>query len=281
VVTGPAPAGRPGHRTAERGPNGGDARDRGGRRMAARFLLVCRGDQAPAPVGRRRGSLAGAGRREARAGEPGGGPGPADRRRLPGHHPRSRGQGPSHDHTTDAGAAVVRCACRCTGGHRPGPVRAAGACRREAACGPGRGAVRGGGGDLRQRCAGQVGPVRAGGAGRGQAGRAHPAAAAGNGPGPVLRRRGVIGVLVFLVAGGQWRLVRIGPVRSGGIHPAAWLGLAALLAFLAFGTSLWPGPVGQLLPLLLAAAAAAVAVAAVRGLAAWLAKPTKPASRGR
>jgi hypothetical protein len=81
--------------------------------------------------------------------------------------------------------------------------------------------------------------------------------------------------------GGQWRLVRIGPVRSGGIHPAAWLGLAALLAFLAFGTSLWPGPVGQLLPLLLAAAAAAVAVAAVRGLAAWLAKPTKPASRGR
>ena len=81
--------------------------------------------------------------------------------------------------------------------------------------------------------------------------------------------------------GGQWRLVRIGPVRSGGIHPAAWLGLAALLAFLAFGTSLWPGPVGQLLPLLLAAAAAAVAVAAVRGLAAWLAKPTEASFQGQ
>ena len=80
---------------------------------------------------------------------------------------------------------------------------------------------------------------------------------------------------------GQWRLVRIGSVRSGGIHPAAWLGLAALLAFLAFGTSLWPGPVGQLLPLLLAAAAVAVAVAAVRGLATWLAKPTEASFRGQ
>ena len=46
---------------------------------------------------------------------------------YPGHHPRSRGQGPSRDHTTGAGAAVVRRACRCTGGRRPGPVRAAGA----------------------------------------------------------------------------------------------------------------------------------------------------------
>ena len=70
-------------------------------------------------------------------------------------------------------------------------------------------------------------------------------------------------------------------MRSGGIHPAAWLGLAALLAFLAFGTSLWPGPVGQLLPLLLAAAAAAVAVAAVRGLATWLAKPTEASFQGQ
>jgi hypothetical protein len=81
--------------------------------------------------------------------------------------------------------------------------------------------------------------------------------------------------------GGQWRLVRIGPVRSGGMHPAAWLGLAALLAFLAFGTSLWPGPVGQLLPLLLAAAAAAVAVFAGRRLAAWLAKPTEASFQGQ
>ena len=41
-----------------------------------RFLLVCRGDQAPAAVGLRRGSLAGDRWREARAGEPGGDPGP-------------------------------------------------------------------------------------------------------------------------------------------------------------------------------------------------------------
>jgi hypothetical protein len=75
--------------------------------------------------------------------------------------------------------------------------------------------------------------------------------------------------------GGQWRLVKIGRVRAGGLHPAAWLGLVALLAFLAFGTSLWPAPIGLLLPLLLAAAAAAVAVAAVRGVAAWLAMPAE------
>ena len=81
--------------------------------------------------------------------------------------------------------------------------------------------------------------------------------------------------------GGPWRLVKIGPVRSGGIHPAAWLGLAALLAFLAFGTSFWPGPVGLLLPVLLAAAAAAVAVAAVRGLAARQAKPAEASFQGQ
>ena len=81
--------------------------------------------------------------------------------------------------------------------------------------------------------------------------------------------------------GGQWRLVKIGPVRSGGLHPAAWGGLVALLAFLAFGTSLWPGPVGLLLPVLLAAAAAAVAVAAVRGVAAWLAMPTEASFQGQ
>ena len=82
-------------------------------------------------------------------------------------------------------------------------------------------------------------------------------------------------------AGGQWRLVRIGPVLSERIHPAAWLGLAALLAFLAFGTSLWPGPVGQLLPVLLAAGAAAVAVAAVRGLGVRLAKPAEVSFQGQ
>jgi hypothetical protein len=81
--------------------------------------------------------------------------------------------------------------------------------------------------------------------------------------------------------GGQWRLVRIGPVRSGGIHPAAWLGLAALLAFLAFGTSLWPGPIGQLLPVLLAAGAAAVAVAAVRGLGVRQATPAEVSFQGQ
>jgi hypothetical protein len=81
--------------------------------------------------------------------------------------------------------------------------------------------------------------------------------------------------------GGQWRLVKIGPVRSGGIHPAAWLGLAALLGFLAFGTSLWPGPIGLLLPVLLAAAAAAVAVTAVRRLAAWQATPAEASFQGQ
>jgi hypothetical protein len=81
--------------------------------------------------------------------------------------------------------------------------------------------------------------------------------------------------------GGQWRLVKIGPVRSGGMHPAAWLGLAALLAFLAFGTSLWPGPFGLLLPVLLAAAAAAVVLVAVRGLATWVAKPAETSFQGQ
>jgi hypothetical protein len=81
--------------------------------------------------------------------------------------------------------------------------------------------------------------------------------------------------------GGQWRLVGIGPVRSGGIHPAAWLGLVALLAFLAFGTSLWPGPAGLLLPVLLAAAAAAVGVFAVRRLGAWLARPAEASFQGQ
>jgi hypothetical protein len=78
--------------------------------------------------------------------------------------------------------------------------------------------------------------------------------------------------------------VAAGPNRPGalrGIHPAAWLGLAALLAFLAFGTSLWPGPVGQLLPVLLAAAAAAVAVAAVRGLAVRQATPAEASFQGQ
>jgi hypothetical protein len=82
-------------------------------------------------------------------------------------------------------------------------------------------------------------------------------------------------------AGGQWRLVRIGPVLSGRIHPAAWLGLAALLAFLAFGTSLWPGPVGRLLPVLLAAGAAAVAVAAVRALGVRLATSAEISFQGQ
>jgi hypothetical protein len=127
-------------------------------------------------VGRCRGAVAGTGGQEGGAGEPDGDPGPAERRCLPGHHPRSRGQGLSRDHTTDPGAAVVRPARRRTGGHRPRRVRAAGARRHEAAGGPGRGTVRGGGGELRQRRAGQVGPVRAGGAGRGETGRAHPAA---------------------------------------------------------------------------------------------------------
>jgi hypothetical protein len=75
--------------------------------------------------------------------------------------------------------------------------------------------------------------------------------------------------------GGQWRLVQIGPVLSGGVHPAAWLPLAGLLAVLAFATSLLPSPFGQLLPLLLAAGGLAVAVAAVRGLAVWMAKPAE------
>jgi len=81
--------------------------------------------------------------------------------------------------------------------------------------------------------------------------------------------------------GGQWRLVGIGPVRAGGIHPAAWLGLVALLVFLAFGTSLWPGPVGLLLPVPLAAAAAAVAVFAVRRLGARLAMPAEASFQGQ
>ena len=91
--------------------------------------------------------------------EPGGDPGPAERCCLPGHRPRSRGQGPSHDHTTDAWAAVVRCARRCTGGHRSRAVRAAGARRREAAGGPGRGAVRGGGGRAVPATSGARGPL--------------------------------------------------------------------------------------------------------------------------
>src|SRR6185312_12897920 len=63
-----------------RGPDGGDARDRGGRRVAARFLLVCCDDQSPTTVGRCRGSVAGPGRREGGAGEPYGDPVPAERR---------------------------------------------------------------------------------------------------------------------------------------------------------------------------------------------------------
>jgi hypothetical protein len=50
---------------------------------------------------------------------------------------------------------------------------------------------------------------------------------------------------------------------------------------LAFGTSLWPGPVGQLLPVLLAAAAAAVTALAVRRLAAWQAKPAETSFQGQ
>jgi len=81
--------------------------------------------------------------------------------------------------------------------------------------------------------------------------------------------------------GGQWRLVRIGPVLSERIHPAAWLPLAGLLTVLAFATSLLPSPFGQLLPPLLAAGAVAVAVAAVRGLATRLAKPAEATFQGQ
>ena len=81
--------------------------------------------------------------------------------------------------------------------------------------------------------------------------------------------------------GGQWRLVKIGPVLSGRIHPAAWLPLAGLLTVLAFATSLFPSPFGQLLPVLLAAGAVAVAVAAVRGTGVRLAKPAEASFQGQ
>jgi hypothetical protein len=81
--------------------------------------------------------------------------------------------------------------------------------------------------------------------------------------------------------GGQWRLVKIGPVLSGRVHPAAWLPLAGLLTVLAFATSLFPSPFGQLLPVLLAAGAVAVAVAAVRGMGVRLAKPAEVSFQGQ
>ena len=80
---------------------------------------------------------------------------------------------------------------------------------------------------------------------------------------------------------GRWRLVRIGPVLSGRMHPAAWLPLAGLLGVLAFAASLLPSPFGQVLPLLLAAGAATASVAAVRGLAVRLAKPAEASFQGQ
>jgi hypothetical protein len=81
--------------------------------------------------------------------------------------------------------------------------------------------------------------------------------------------------------GGQWRLVKIGTTSYLRLHPAAWLPLAAVLAVLAFATSLLPSPFGQLLPLLLAAGAAVAAVAGVRGLAARLATPAEVSFQGQ
>jgi len=109
------------------------------------------------------------------------------------------------------------------------------------------------------------------GRGRARADRYHPGGSAGT-PRPKV---------AWSSLGGQWRLVRIGPVLSERIHPAAWLPLAGLLTVLAFATSLLPSPFGQLLPPLLAAGAVAVAVAAVRGLATRLAKPAEATFQGQ
>lgn len=81
--------------------------------------------------------------------------------------------------------------------------------------------------------------------------------------------------------GGQWRLVKVGPTSYLGLHPAAWLPLAAMLAVLALATSLLPSPFGELLPLLLAAGAAVAAVAGVRGLGTRLATPAEVSFQGQ
>ena len=81
--------------------------------------------------------------------------------------------------------------------------------------------------------------------------------------------------------GGQWRLVPVGPVLSGRMHPAFWLPFAAWLTLLAFAASLLPSPYGQLVPVLPAAGAAAAIIAAARGLAVRLATPAEASFQGQ
>jgi Predicted membrane protein (DUF2207) len=75
--------------------------------------------------------------------------------------------------------------------------------------------------------------------------------------------------------GGRWRLVRIGPASSTRMHPAFWLVLAAWLALISYVSSLLSGPVGVLIPAVLAAGSIAAVIGGARGLAAWRARPAE------
>ncbi len=201
---GPRPSGR-------QKPDSRCARDRGGRRVAARVRLVLGADQA-GPAGGHRGSRAEPVAGEAGAGEPERDPVQAEWCRLSGHDPRSSRRRLPRDLRTGAGAAVVSRARLLPAGDRPGPVRAAGPgwCQ-----GAGRwpwGAVRGPRRKLCQRRPRPVVPVRAGGASRGEASRDHPAAAVGGRAAAALRRRG------GRRRGGLRRRLWPGPLGAVGAH---------------------------------------------------------------
>src|SRR5215831_6065216 len=81
--------------------------------------------------------------------------------------------------------------------------------------------------------------------------------------------------------GGQWRLVRIGPQSFPRTHPALWLVLGAWLALMGYVSSLLSGPVGVLVPAVLAAGSVAAVLGGARGLTAWRARPAETSFGGQ